>query len=39
LVWGKRNSIDGKEIPIRYHLAIDEKPLTGNTYKVFFLKD
>lgn len=39
LVWGKRKSIDGNEIPIRYHLAIDSKPTVGNTYKVFFFID
>jgi len=39
LVWGKRTSIDGKDIPIRYHLAIDKKPEVGNTYKVFFFMD
>ena len=26
IVWGKRKTINGEEIPIRYHLAIDEKP-------------
>lgn len=39
LVWGKRTSIDGKDIPIRYHLAIDSKPVVGNSYKVFFFID
>ena len=39
LVWGKRTSIDGKDIPIRYHLAIDSKPTIGNSYKVFFFID
>ena len=39
LVWGKRTSIDGKDIPIRYHLAIDSKPTIGNNYKVFFFID
>ena len=39
LVWGKRKSIEGKETPIRYHLAIDKKPSIGNTYKVFFFTD
>ena len=39
VVWGKRQSIDGNEIPIRYHLAIDKKPKTGNKYKVFFFLD
>ena len=39
LVWGKRKSMEGKEIPIRYHLAIDKKPNAGNSYKVFFFTD
>ena len=39
LVWGKRTSVEGQEIPIRYHLAIDNKPQVGNQYKVFFFTD
>ena len=40
MVWGKRKTIDGKQIPIRYHLAIDKKPaVTGTQYKVFFIVD
>lgn len=39
LVWGKRTSIDGNDVPIRYHLAIDSKPTVGNSYKVFFFTD
>ena len=39
LVWGKRTSIDGRDVPIRYHLAIDSKPTVGNSYKVFFFID
>ena len=39
LVWGKRLSINGNEIPIRYHLAIDSKPIVGNQYNVFFYTD
>lgn len=39
VVWGKRTSIEGQEIPIRYHLAIDNKPTVGNSYKVFFYVD
>ena len=39
LVWGKRTTIEDKQVPIRYHLAIDTKPLTGNEYKVFFFID
>ena len=29
VVWGKRKALNGNQIPIRYHLAIDKKPLTG----------
>jgi hypothetical protein len=36
MIWGKRISIDGQEIPIRYHLAMDEKPQTGNVYTDIF---
>lgn len=39
IIWGKRQTIEGKEVPIRYHLAIDTKPLVGNEYKVFFFVD
>ena len=39
MVWGKRKSIDGRDVPIRYHLAIDKRPEIGNTYKVFFFTD
>ena len=39
VVWGKRTSMQGLEIPIRYHLAIDTKPAVGNSYKVFFYTD
>ena len=39
VVWGKRTSMQGLEIPIRYHLAIDTKPVVGNSYKVFFYTD
>lgn len=39
LIWGKRTSQEGKEIPIRYHLAIDKKPEVGKKYKVFFYTD
>lgn len=35
IVWGERKTSDGKSYPIRYHLAIDKKPLVGNTYSVF----
>ena len=39
IVWGKRKTSLGKEIPIRYHLAIDEKPSIGHNYKVFKYED
>lgn len=26
IIWGKRTSIDGTQLPIRYHLTIDSKP-------------
>ena len=39
VIWGKRKDLNGKQIPIRYHLAIDEKPQTGNTYKVKKVQD
>ena len=34
IVWGLRETVDDKKVPIRYHLAIDEKPHIGNTYQV-----
>lgn len=39
IIWGKRQTVEGKEVPIRYHLAIDTKPPVGNEYKVFFFVD
>jgi len=40
IVWGMReDSTTGAQYPIRYHLAIDSKPKTGNTYKVFFYEE
>ena len=39
VVWGIRKNADGIDIPIRYHLAIDEKPKVGNTYPCFFYQD
>lgn len=32
VVWGKRKSLNGQQVPIRYHLVIDEKPSTGHEY-------
>lgn len=34
IVWGSRTSGSGATIPIRYHLAIDQKPTIGNYYIV-----
>ena len=39
VIWGKRTSIDGTEVPIRYHLAIDKKPQINHQYNLFFFKD
>ena len=39
VVWGKKQTIEGKQVPIRYHLAIDKKPAVGNKYEVFFFID
>lgn len=35
VVWGTREGVSGEKIPIRYHLAIDEKPQVGNWWAVF----
>ena len=35
VVWGIKTTATGGTLPIRYHLAIDEKPKVGNTYQVF----
>jgi hypothetical protein len=39
IVWGLKESESGVDLPIRYHLAIDQKPTVGNTYYVFFYED
>lgn len=39
VVWGIRETAEGMQIPIRYHLAIDSKPDTGNVYSGFFYTD
>ena len=39
VVWGIRQNAEGIRVPIRYHLAIDSKPQTGNIYNVFFYDD
>ena len=36
VVWGIKENSSGIKVPIRYHLAIDNKPKVGNTYKCFF---
>lgn len=38
-IWGKRTTASGAEVPIRYHLAIDKKPKTGNIYDCYFYTD
>lgn len=35
VIWGVRKGVTGAEIPIRYHLAIDQKPQIGKTYTVY----
>lgn len=32
IVWGTRQTSGGGNVPIRYHLAFDKKPKTGNQY-------
>ena len=39
VVWGIKENDEKKKLPIRYHLAIDNKPETGNIYEVFFYDD
>lgn len=39
VVWGIRKTAMGNTVPIRYHLAIDSKPKTGNIYEVFMYDD
>ena len=39
VVWGIRKTAMGNTVPIRYHLAIDSKPKTGNVYEVFMYED
>ena len=38
MIWGIR-TVDGLDIPIRYHLAIDKKPEPGNTYSAIAYTD
>ncbi len=39
VIWGVRTTLQGVQIPIRYHLAIDRKPAIGNVYQVFQYQD
>lgn len=39
IVWGMRETVGGRQLPIRYHLAIDSKPQTGNVYQCYFYDD
>lgn len=39
VVWGIRENAEGIKVPIRYHLAIDNKPQTGAIHKGFFYTD
>lgn len=40
VVWGMRRVADSEiKLPIRFHLAIDEKPKVGNEYQVFYFVD
>lgn len=39
IVWGQRKDANDKMLPIRYHLAIDSKPASGNTHTVFQYED
>lgn len=39
MVWGIRETAAGTTVPIRYHLAIDDKPKIGNTYEVALFTD
>lgn len=39
VIWGLMKNSNQVEIPIRYHLAIDKKPLPGNTYSAIQYTD
>lgn len=39
VVWGMKTTTAGNQLPIRYHLAIDKKPKTGNSYSVVLYED
>ena len=39
VVWGIRKNANKHDVPIRYHLAIDKKPIKRNKYLAFFYTD
>ena len=39
IVWGMKKNANGNSMPIRYHLAIENKPSAGNTYQCFKYTD
>ena len=39
VIWGIRQNTKDVKIPIRYHLAIDKKPTTGDIFDVYFYTD
>ena len=39
IIWGKKKDKNNREYPIRYHLAIDQKPTVGNEYDIVKYKD
>lgn len=39
IIWGMRKTVNDVKVPIRYHLAIDKKPQTGNIYQGFVYID
>ena len=39
IVWGARETAAGSKNAIRYHLAIDNKPVVGNSYDCYFYYD
>lgn len=38
-VWGMRKGVTGLELPIRYHLVIDDKPQTGQIHNCVYYED
>lgn len=40
VVWGIRSTTTGQKLPIRFHLAIDEKPtVSSDSYNIIFYED